>query len=219
MTGTVTTMLVSLQLVMAALTVPKVTEPVVVPKPDPLIVTDVPFSPLEGFKLLMNGAPNITPLLWIPPLVTTTLPIPAPVGTTATTEVSDQLEVVAVSPLNVTVPAVVPRLLPEMVTDVPAAPRFGLRPLINGGSTLKAKALLWTALLFVTTTGPLPAPLGTTATMLVSDQLETVPAVPLNFTVPALDPNEAPAMVTDVPGFPLEGLRERISGAFSVPSA
>jgi len=67
--GTGTAMLVGLQLVGVALAPPKVTVlvPCVAPKFAPLIVTDVPIGPDDGFKLVMLGAGtvtvNVTPLL------------------------------------------------------------------------------------------------------------------------------------------------------------
>jgi|SRR6266404_3576770 len=134
-------MLLSLQLEGVALVPAKVTVPVVLPKLEPLMVTEAPGIPLVGLKPLMNGPPNMTPLLCSPPLVTTTLPVPAPLGTVAMIEVSDQLEVVAVTPLNVTVPVLDPKLLPEIVTEVPTAPRVGLKEVMTGESTVKLKPL------------------------------------------------------------------------------
>jgi len=67
--GTGTAMLVALQLVGVALTPPKVTvlAPCVAPKFAPLIVTEVPTGPDDGFKPVMLGAGtvtvNVTPLL------------------------------------------------------------------------------------------------------------------------------------------------------------
>jgi len=43
--------------------------------------------------------------------------------------------------------------------------------------------------------------------MLVSLQLVTVPVVPLNFTVPWVDPNVVPAIVTEAPTAPTVGER------------
>ena len=58
--------------------------PWVAPKFAPAIVTDVPVGPKFGVRLVMLGGGvtvKVTPLLWMPPTVTITLPVVAPVGT------------------------------------------------------------------------------------------------------------------------------------------
>ena len=78
-----------------------------------------------------------TPLLAVPPRVTTTLPVVAPVGTGTRILVALQFAAlvgfVAV-PLNVTVlvPWVAPKFEPAIVTDVPTGPEFGVRLVIVG---------------------------------------------------------------------------------------
>jgi len=57
----------------------------------------------------------------------------------------------------------------------------------------------------VTTTLPVVAPDGTGTTMLVADQLVGVVGVPLNVTVPFVDPKFVPAIVATVPTGPLFG--------------
>src|SRR5215471_4119455 len=57
----------------------------------------------------------------------------------------------------------------------------------------------------VTTTFPVVAPDGTGTTMPVADQLVGVAGVPLNVTVPGVDPKFAPMIVTTVPTGPLAG--------------
>jgi hypothetical protein len=76
-----------------------------------------------------------TPLLAMPPAVTTTLPDVAPPGTTATMLVPFQLAVLAVVPLNRTIPGVVPKFEPVIVTDVPELPAAGDRLLMDGIGT------------------------------------------------------------------------------------
>lgn len=88
---------------------------------------------------------------------------------------------------------------------------------MNGASTVKLTPLPCTPPLLVTTTGPLLAPLGTIAVMLVPDHVEIVAPAPLKLTVPAVLPKELPEMLTEAPGSPLAGLSKRISGAFSTP--
>src|SRR5215471_12396835 len=101
-------MLVAFQLVGVASTPLKLTVPVpcVVPKLLPLIATDVPTLPEAGERLPMLGAGttvNETPLLALPPTVTTTFPVVAPLGTVTPMEVMFQLVTVAAVPLNFTV--------------------------------------------------------------------------------------------------------------------
>jgi len=77
--------------------------PCVAPKPPPLTATDWPACPEVGLKLVMlGGTAKGTPLLLMPPTMTTTLPVVAPEGTGATTVVAVQLVGVATTPLNVT---------------------------------------------------------------------------------------------------------------------
>jgi len=106
--GTVVVMLVSLQLVTKAAPPLKLTaRPLVAPKFEPLIVTDVPAAPDEGERPVMTGDDNTvkaTPLLFVLETVTTTFPVMAPDGTVTTMPVVPQLDTVADVPLNVTVP-------------------------------------------------------------------------------------------------------------------
>ncbi len=71
--------------------------------------------------------------------------------------------------------------------------------------------------LTVTTTLPVTMPDGTTATMEVLLQLETVAATPLNLTVlePCVELKFVPLIVTDVPHAPEDGERLLIEGAMS----
>ena len=132
--GTTATIEVALQLVIVVAAVPlnfAVPVPCGDPKLVPVIVTDAPTAPDVGDRLVMLGAAttvNALPLLATPLTVTTTLPVVAPVGTTATMEVAVQLViVVAVVPLNfaVLVPCGEPKLVPVIVTDAPTAPEVG----------------------------------------------------------------------------------------------
>jgi hypothetical protein len=96
-----------------------------------------------------------------------------------------QLEMeVALVPLNATelVPCDAPKLLPAIVTDVPAGPEAGESVYITSG-TVKSVPVL-DAPLTVTTMLPVEAPFGTSTVMLVVLQLDAVPALrPLNVTV------------------------------------
>src|SRR6266849_334196 len=158
-------------------------------------------------------------LLSTPPRVTTTLPVVAPVGTSATMLVALQLETVVTGvPLNVTVLPLwlAPKLAPAIITEVPTGPEIGLRlVMVGGGVTVKSTLLLSTPPT-VTTTLPVVAPVGTDTAILFALQLETVvTGVPLNVTVLPLwlAPKFAPAIVIDAPTGPDVGLRLVMLGA------
>ena len=157
------------------------------------MVMEDPTSPLFGVRLVIIGVGgefkvNVTPLLGPPAVVvTTTFPVEAPLGTTTTIEVADQLVMeVAAIPLNVTVllPCIAPKLEPAIVMEDPTSPLFGVRlVIVVGGFTVNTIPLLGPPGV-VTTTLPVVAPDGTTATMDVADQLVMVVAtIPLNVTV------------------------------------
>src|SRR5215471_7234791 len=150
---------------------------------------------------------KLTPLLAVPPTVTTTLPVVAPLGTGTTMLPLLQLVGVAAVPLKVTVlvPCVPPNPVPLMVTDVPTGPKVGDR-LPMPGVTVKLTPLLAFPPT-VTTTLPVVAPLGTGTAILILLQLVGVAVVPLNATVlvPWVEPKVVPAMVTDVPTAPDAG--------------
>ena len=87
--GTATLIDVALQVPIVVAVVPlKVTVlvPLVAPKLVPAIVTAAPTAAEVGDRLVMLGAATtvkLTPLLALPPTVTTTFPVVAPVGTVA----------------------------------------------------------------------------------------------------------------------------------------
>jgi hypothetical protein len=106
--GTLVTMAEGDQLVTVAVTPLNrtVLVPWVAPKFEPVIVTGEPIEPLVGDTKPMEGGgttAKLTPLLAAPFTVTTTLPVVAPAGTLAEMPVADQLDTVAVTPLNFTV--------------------------------------------------------------------------------------------------------------------
>jgi hypothetical protein len=198
------------------------------PCPDPTLRELVPLEPLN-LELICTRAKlpvcveftvNSMPLLAIPPaVVTTTLPVVAPVGTTAVMLVSLQgPTVVAVTPLNFTVPVPCdsPKPDPAITTDVPITPLLGVSPVMLGvGTTVKLMPLLAPPAV-VTIMFPVVAPAGTTAVMLVSLHGPTVVAVtPLNFTVlvPCVVPKPDPAITTEEPIVPLLGVRLVMPGA------
>ena len=132
-------------------------------------------------------------------------------------------DTVAAVPLNVTVlePCDPPKLVPEIVTEVPTRPEVGLRVEMFGpGDEVTVNVMLLLATPpTVTTTGPVVAPVGTGTTILVSLQLVGVPAVPLNVTVldACVAPNLLPMMVTGVLAGPDETLRPEMYGALPPP--
>jgi hypothetical protein len=142
-----------------------------------------------------------------------TLPVVTPVGTRATTPVFDQVLLLAVCPLKVTVPAVAPKLLPVIVTDIPAAPVLGDKEAMTG-ATVNVTPLLTTPPASATTTLPVVAPDGTTAEMPVPVQLETAALAPLNVTPPLPwdEPKLLPVMTTEEPTAPEFGVRLLITG-------
>jgi hypothetical protein len=138
--GTFVAMLVVLQLVTVAAVPLNVTAllPCVGPKFVPVIVTAVPTGPEVGFRFVIVGVDTVTvkltPLLAVPPTVTTTFPVVAPLGTAVAMLVVLQLVTVAAVPLNVTVlaPCADPKFVPVIVTAVPAGPEVGLTLVIWG---------------------------------------------------------------------------------------
>src|SRR5271157_4188341 len=161
---------------------------------------------------------KFTPLLAKPATVITTLPVAAPLGTSATMLVLLQLVGVAAVPLNVSVlvPCEEPKFVPVIVTDVPTSPELGERFVMDGGAvtvTVKVTPLLAKPAT-LTTTLPVAAPLGTSTTMLVLLQLVGVAAVPLNVSVlvPCEEPKFVPVIVTDVPTSPELGERFVMDG-------
>jgi hypothetical protein len=80
--GTTAVILPTAQLEVTAATPLKVTLPGVAPKPLPAITIAAPTGPEFGVKLLLQGVTvNGTPMLGLPPTVTTTLPVMAPLAT------------------------------------------------------------------------------------------------------------------------------------------
>src|SRR5258706_9040450 len=162
---------------------------------------------------------KLTPLLARPPTVTTTVPVVAPAGTSATMLVAVKFVGVASVPLNLTVllPCVAPKFVPVIVTEAPASPDAGFTLVMLGAGA--AEIVKFTPLLArpptVTTTFPVVAPAGTSAAMPVALQLVGIAAVPLNLTVllPCVAPKFAPVIVTEAPANPDVGFRLAMLGA------
>ena len=208
---------------MVAAVPPNVTvlPPCVPPNPLPVIVTPVPTGPDVGHALLIPGPPltvNPTPLLAIPPTVTTTFPVVAPAGTLTRIAVSLQLAATpAFTPLNVTVlsPCVPPNPLPEIVTAVPTVPDGTERLVMLGPApvTVKLAALLVPPLVVtVTSAAPVAAFAAIVNVAVICVSLTTVTpltAIPALLTATlAPGAKSQPASVTEnaAPGAPLAGL-------------
>jgi hypothetical protein len=143
--GTGTVMLVLLQLIGDAATPLNVTMPTTelceAPKLVPLIVTSVPTGPLPGDTPEITGVGRTTngaALLEIPPTVTTTFPLDAPIGTGTVIDVRPHAVGAAVTPLKVTVlaPWVARKSCPAMVTGLPMMPVLGVSEAIEGAGTV-----------------------------------------------------------------------------------
>jgi hypothetical protein len=76
---------------------------------------------------------KLFPLLDVPETVTTTLPVVAPVDTLAVMLDAFQLVVVAVVPLNLTVP-LDPKFDPAITMDDPTAPVLGVSDVMLGAA-------------------------------------------------------------------------------------
>ena len=190
--GTITAILVSVQLLTAAMVFPNVTVlvPWLEPKSVPVRTTDIPNGPESGDRLVTLGVGRtvkLGPLLLLgtPFTVTTTVPVVAVPGTDATICVSLQLLTIAGVPLKVMVllTCAAPKLLPTIVMVAPNGPAAGDKFEMTGvGSTAKLSVLL-AALFTVTTRLPVSAPTGTGTTICVAVQLLGVATMPLNVTV------------------------------------
>src|SRR5882724_836159 len=121
-------------------------------------------------------------------VVSTTSPVVAFAGTVTDTVLVCHEFTGAAVPLKVTPPVPCDAPKPEPFTNTidPIAPLDGTKTLTTG-RTAKLTPLLGTPAA-VTTTFPLVAAEGTIATMLVSLQELTVPVMPLNLTLPVVEP-------------------------------
>jgi hypothetical protein len=135
-------------------------------------------------------------------------------------EPESQLVGVAAVPLKLTVlvPWLGPKLVPEIVTEVPTAPEVGDR-LVMFGAAVKFTPLLATPPT-VTTTVPDVAPDGTGTAIELAPQLVGVAAVPLKVTVlvPWLGPKLVPEIVTVAPTAPVAGDKFVMFGATEKPN-
>jgi len=112
----------------------------------PVIVTALPVLPNCGEKPRINGDGITVKLLLleaVPPGVVTVMgPDPAPPGTVVVSWVADATVNVAPPPLNATAVAPV-KSVPVTVTDVPAAPLVGVKPVMVGADKPTVNDIEW----------------------------------------------------------------------------
>jgi hypothetical protein len=218
--GALATTVVLAQLVTVAATPLNVIvlEPWEAPNPLPAMVTVVPATPDAGERFVMLGVTVKNEVLLAAPLTVTTTgddPGPSPAGTLTAMLVLFQFAGAAVIPAKVMVlePWEEPKFVPVMVIAVPAGPEISERLVITGVTT--KIAVLLTRPFTVTETTVLPgARLGTNTLRLLLVQLEGVTATPPKLTVlvPWLEPKLLPAIVTELPTGPDDGVRLVIPG-------
>jgi hypothetical protein len=201
--------------------------PVAVPVPEAELLLAVTVNPIDEPPLTVaasavfvsdkDGAwAGITvklPLLVAVPagVVTLTVPLVAPAGTVAVTELADcTVNELAATPWNLTAVAPV-NWLPTIVTDVPTGPLVGVKELIAGEGkavTVKLPLLVAVPPCVVTLIAPLVAPAGTVACIELADlTANALAATPWNLTTVA-PAKLLPEIVTDTPTGPLVGVNE-----------
>src|SRR5262249_33284671 len=145
---------------------------------------DVDFPVPSTFRSAVKGV-NGKELLLTPPVRTETGPS-APAGTNATIVVALHTDIFAVFVPNRTLfeAPLLPKLVPEMVTNVPMAPDCGTRFVIAGAAvTVNVTPFETTPPPYICTL-PVVALAGTTTFTLVALQVITCASAPLkNFTV------------------------------------
>lgn len=155
------------------------------------------------------------------PLTVTEIgPVVAAAGTDVVMDVLVAAVTTADTPLNNTrLPLVSElKLLPLMVTTVPAGPVTGVKSVITGGcNTVKTFALVAIKPSTTTARVPVTAPFGTTTLNEVEDALVMLATVPLNVTwlLTATELKLVPINVTVVPAGPLSGLNDVMVGGNS----
>jgi hypothetical protein len=139
-------------------------------------------------------------------LVTLIRPVAAPAGTVAVIVVAEFTVKLALVPLNSTAVAAV-KFVPLIVTLVPTGPLAGVKLATVGGLiTVKLLALLAVPAGLVTLIGPVAAPAGTVAVIVVAEFTVKLALVPLNSTAVAVV-KFVPLIVTLVPTGPLLGVK------------
>lgn len=156
--------------------------------PVPLMVMLAPTTPEVGLKPVTAGAgPTVNGVALVPvpvTAVTEICPVVAPEGTVVVIEVSFHVPTVAGVPLKLTEPGVPLKVVPVIVTAVPAGPPCGLKLVTKGaGPTTKLVPLAAVPVAVATEIGPVDAPAGTATVIDVSLQTAPGAAVLLKFTM------------------------------------
>jgi hypothetical protein len=180
----------------------------------PVTTTDVPMPPLAGAKeVTVGGRKKFVALVPVPPAAVTEIgPVVAPAGTVAVIFVALlTVTVVAVAPPNLTA-VTLENPVPLMTTpDVPTLPLVGEKDVIVGAAMTVKLELVAVPPGVVTVTNPLVAPAGTVAVIWVLEPMVNAATTPLNRTTVA--PTKfVPAIVTELPTAPVDGVREVIVG-------
>lgn len=139
-------------------------------------------------------------------------PVVAPFGTVAMIWLALPTPYAAAVPLNFT-PFVPRKFVPVIVTDVPAGPLVGEKPVIVGDAAVTVNELGDVAVppAAVTEIVPVVAPFGTAAAIWLASVTENVADVPWNFTLVA-PVKFVPVIVTLVATGPLAGEKLAIVG-------
>jgi hypothetical protein len=148
-------------------------------------------------------------LVAVPPGVVTAIgPVLAPLGTVAVIFPAEfTVNVVALVPLNLTALAFL-KFVPVIVTDAPTLPLRGEKPeIVGAGMTVKLLGLVAVPAGVVTLIGPVVAPSGTTAVILVDEFTVDVALMPLKVTPIGVPVKRVPVIVTKVPTPPLVGVK------------
>ena len=180
----------------------------------PVIVTIVPAVPVVGVKdvIVGGGATTVNDPVLVPvpdAVVTATLPLVVPTGTTAVSEFAESTEnVVAATPLNLMdVAPVKPE--PAKSTVVPTGPLAGSKVVMTGAAvTVNGCVVVTVPPGVVSETTPVVAPVGTVALTDVAETTDReVPVAPLNLTA-VVPVRLVPVIVTTVPTGPLTGVND-----------
>jgi hypothetical protein len=153
----------------------------------PVMVTVAPDVPLIGLKLVIEGVAEKSAAL-VPdklPTCTVIFPVVALLGSVTVKLVAVAAVTVAVAPLKATTfsDAVVEKLLPVIVTTVPAVPLVGENETMEGDKfTTKSVVLTAVCPFTITLILPVDAPTGTVVVMEVAVAAVTVAGAPLNVT-------------------------------------
>ncbi len=176
-------------------------------------IMTAPSAPLPGLMDVIDGVANTVKLFSLaivtPFRVTDIFPVVAPAGTEVVMLVAVEAETTAVVVLNLTTwsSGLLLKSIPLIVTLTPTAPLVGENDSMMGvGSIVKLDALDMVTPLVVMEIGPVVAPTGMLAVMLVEFDVVTLALIPLKNTVgDAL--KFVPVIVTLAPMAPAEGLK------------